>query len=190
MQWQFPVNTADLHGEPPALFNQVNGITNRNPSVTGSLAPMSDVLKVTSGLDQPLIDLVQESNAVNLVLLMVYVGLAVASAVMLLLAARMIAARRSTEYTVLRARGASLRQVFWLGFLGAALPCVPAAALAWAAAVLLVPRRSPARPGGLVARPRGAGHRHSARGWRRPGSTACRAAGARPGPRRGAAARG
>jgi putative ABC transport system permease protein len=146
IQWQFPVNTVGLHSEPPALFNQVNDITNRNPELTGYLAPTSDVLKVSSGLDQPLIDLVQESNAVNLVLLMVYVGLAVASAVLLLLAARMIAARRWTELTLLRARGASLRQLFWLGFRGAALPCVPAAALAWAVAVLLVPNAAPPGP--------------------------------------------
>jgi putative ABC transport system permease protein len=77
---------------------------------------------------------------------MVYVGLAVASAVMLLLAARMIADRRSAEFTVLRARGASLRQLFSLGFLGAALPCVPAAALAWALAVLLIPNAAPSGP--------------------------------------------
>ena len=146
MQWQFPVNAASLRGEPPALYNQVNGITNRNPKLTGYVAPMSNDLKVTSGLLQPLVDLVQQSNAVNLVLLMVYVGLAVASAVMLLLAARMIAARRSAEFTLLRARGASLRQLFWLGFLGAALPCVPAAALAWALAVLLIPNAAPPGP--------------------------------------------
>jgi putative ABC transport system permease protein len=146
LQWQLPVNTARLHGEAPALFNQVNEITNRNPVMTGPLAPMSDVLQVSSGLAQPLIDLVQESNAVNLVLLMVYVGLAVASAVMLLLAARMIAARRSVEFTLLRARGASLRRLFWYGFRGAALPCVPAAVLAWAVAVLLVPNTAPPGP--------------------------------------------
>ena len=77
---------------------------------------------------------------------MVYAGLAVASIVMLLLAARMVAARRSAEFTLLRARGASLRQLFWLGFLGAALPCVPAAALAWAVAVLLIPDAAPPGP--------------------------------------------
>jgi putative ABC transport system permease protein len=146
MQWQFPVNTASLRGEPPALYNQVNDITNRNPKLTGYVAPISDGLTVTSGLLQPLVDLVQESNAVNLVLLMVYVGLAVASAVMLLLAARMIAVRRAAEFTLLRARGASLRQLFWLGFLGAALPCVPAAVLAWALAVLLIPDAAPPGP--------------------------------------------
>lgn len=146
MRWQFPVDTANLRGEPPAVFNQLNGITNRNPPLTGYVAPMSDELQVSSGLLQPLVVLVQESNAVNLVLLMIYVGLAVASAVMLLLAARMIAARRSAEFTLLRARGASLRQLFWLGFLGAAVPCLPAAALAWALAVLLIPNAAPPGP--------------------------------------------
>ena len=146
MQWQFPVNTASLRGEPPALYKQVNDITNRDPELTGYVAPMSDDLKVTSGLLQPLVDLVQESNAVNLVLLMVYVGLAVASAVMLLLAARMIADRRRAEFTLRRARGASLRQLFWLGFLGAALACVPAAAIAWTLAVLLIPNAAPPGP--------------------------------------------
>ena len=146
MQWQFPVDTASLRGQPPAVYNQVNGITNRNPKLTGYVAPMSNDFTVTSGLLQPLVDLVQESNAVNLVLLMVYVGLAVASAVMLLLAARMIANRRSAEFALLRARGASLRQLFWFGFLGAALPCVPAAALAWTLAVLLIPNAAPPGP--------------------------------------------
>ena len=146
MQWQLPVKTASLRGQPPALYNQVNDITNRDPQLTGYMAPISIDLKVTSGLLQPLVDLVQESNAVNLVLLMVYVGLAVASAVMLLLAARMIAGRRSAEFTLLRARGASLRQLFWLGFLGAALPCVPAAVIAWTLAVLLIPNAAPLGP--------------------------------------------
>jgi putative ABC transport system permease protein len=58
----------------------------------------------------------------------------------------MIAARRSAELTLLRARGASLWQLFSLGTRGAAVACVPAAALAWAAAVLLVPGAGPAGP--------------------------------------------
>ncbi len=146
MQWQFPVDPASLHAQPPALYNQVNGLTNRNPKLTGFVAPMSNDLTVTSGLLHPLVNLVAQSNAVNLVLLMVYVGLAVASAVMLLLAARMIANRRSAEFTLLRARGASLRQLFWRAFLAAALPCLPAAALAWALAVLLIPNAAPPGP--------------------------------------------
>lgn len=144
VQWELPVDTAGLHGQPQALSTQLNEITNRTPTLTGPLARMADALGATSGLDQPLAALVQAADAMNVLLWMVYVGLAVAGVVMLLLAARMIAGRRAAELTLYRARGASLPQLFALGFLGAAIPCVPAAALAWVAAVLLVPDSAPA----------------------------------------------
>ena len=107
---------------------------------------MANALSVSFGLVQPLAAFVQASNDVNVLLWMVYVGLAVAGVVTLLLAARMIAARRSAELTLRRARGASLWQLFSLGSRGAAVACVPAAALAWAVAVLLVPDAAPAGP--------------------------------------------
>jgi putative ABC transport system permease protein len=148
IQWELPVDTTGLHSQAQALFNQVNQITNRTPELTGHLAPMANALSVSSGLGQPLAAFAQASNAVNVLEWMIYVGVAVAGVVMLLLAARMIAARRSAELTLSRARGASLRQLFSLGSLGAAVACVPAAALAWTAAVLLVPGSA---PGGLAA---------------------------------------
>jgi len=95
---------------------------------------MANALDVSSGLAQPLAAFVQASGDVNVLLWIVYAGLAVAGAVTLLLATRMIAARRSAELTVRRARGASLAQLFSLGTRGAAVACVPAAALAWAVA--------------------------------------------------------
>jgi len=76
-------------------------------------------------------------NDMQALLRILYVSLAVAGAVVLLLAARTVAARRSAELAVLRARGAALWQLFARGALGAAVACVPAGALAWAAAVLL-----------------------------------------------------
>jgi putative ABC transport system permease protein len=142
--WEFPVDTAGLHGPAQALSGQVGHITNQRPRLTGHVAPMTNALTVTSGLAQPLAAFAQASSAVSAVLWMVYVGLAVAALVILLLAARMIAARRSAELTVYRARGASLAQVFWLGFLGAGVVCAPAAALAWTAALLLVRDSAPA----------------------------------------------
>jgi hypothetical protein len=143
-QWELPADTTRLHGQAQALYNQVNQLTNRTPALTGPLAPMANALGVSSGLVQPLAAFVQASNDVNVLLWIVYAGLAVAGVVTLLLAARMIAARRSAELTVRRARGASLAQLFWLGTCGAAVACVPAAALAWAAAVLLVRGAAPA----------------------------------------------
>jgi putative ABC transport system permease protein len=144
-QWELPVDTTRLpHGQAQALYNEVNQLTTQAPRLTGYLASMSNALSVTLGLAQPLAAFVQASNDVNVLLWIVYAGLAVAGAVTLLLASRMIAARRSAELTVRRARGASLWQLFSLGTRGAALACVPAAALAWAIAVLLVPDATPA----------------------------------------------
>jgi putative ABC transport system permease protein len=145
-QWQLPADTARLRGQPQALYNQVNQIVNQTPRLTGHLAPMANALSVTSGLVQPLAFFIQASDAVNVLLWIVYAGLALAGLVTLFLAARMIAARRSAELTLRRARGASLLRLFSLGTRGAAVACVPAAAVAWAVAVLLVPGAAPAGP--------------------------------------------
>ena len=75
-----------------------------------------------------------------------YVSLAVTAAIALLLAARMIVLRRATELALRRARGASLLQTGLAAGRGAAIGCVPAAVLAGAVAVLLVPGQAP--PGG------------------------------------------
>jgi putative ABC transport system permease protein len=143
-QWVLPIDTTRLTGRAQALSDQVSQITSSAPRMTGSLAPMASALSATSGLLWPLASLEQAMNDVQGLLLILYVGLAVAGAVVLLLAARTIAARRSAELAVLRARGASTWQLAARGALGAAVACGPAAALAWAAAVLLIPDPFPA----------------------------------------------
>ncbi len=184
MQWNFPTSTTGQQGQPQAIYDQANQIVNQTPRLTGPVALLSNDLSVSYGLVQPLAAFIQALNDVTVVLWLVYVGLAVAGIVTLLLAARMIAARRSAELAVRRARGASLWQLFSLGTRGAAVACVPAAALAWAAAVLLVPGAarptwppggrasrcwpSPrrARGGGGLAAPPAAGAGNARRRWR------------------------
>ena len=146
LQWELPTDLAGVRGQPQALYNQVNQIVSRTPQLTGRLAPLTGTLTATSALLQPLTAFVQTANDINVLLWIVYAGLAAAGLVTLLLAARMLAARRSPELTLLRARGASVWQLFWLGTRGAAVACVPAAALAWALAVLLVPDAAPPGP--------------------------------------------
>ena len=80
-------------------------------------------------------------SPVDTLLWLLYVSLAVVNLVVLLLAARMIAMRRSAELAMRQARGASVRQIAAVVGGGAAVACVPAAALAVLAAVLLVPGR-------------------------------------------------
>jgi putative ABC transport system permease protein len=146
MQWDFPIDAAGVHGQPSALYNQVNQNVSQTPQLTGRFAPITSALSASSALLQPLAAFIQTANNVNALIWIVYAGLAVAGIVTLLLAARMIAARRSAELALRRARGASLWQLFRLAAGGAAVACVPAAALAWAIAVLLVPGATPAGP--------------------------------------------
>jgi putative ABC transport system permease protein len=145
-QWELPTDAAGPHGQPQALFDQVNQITTQAPALTGKLAPMASSLTVSSGLLQPLAAFITDASDLEPLLLIVYAGLAVASVVTLLLAAWMIAVRRSAELATRRARGASTGQLFLLGARGAAVACVPAAAIAWAAAVLLLPGAAPPGP--------------------------------------------
>ena len=84
--------------------------------------------------------------AVDALLWLLYVSLAVTAAIALLLIARMIVLRRATELALRRARGASLLQTGLVAARGAAIGCVPAAVIAGAVAVLLIPGQAP--PGG------------------------------------------
>ena len=148
IRWELPVATTGLRAQAPALYSEMKQFTVQTPQLTGLLAPMSNALSTSSALLGPLATLVEVSNGVNVLLWMVYVGLAVAGVVMMLLAARMVAARRAAEMAVRRARGASAAHLLWRGCLGAAVAVVPAAALAWALTVRLVPGPG---PGGWVA---------------------------------------
>jgi putative ABC transport system permease protein len=104
------------------------------------------VLTVSTGVQGALTAFIDAANAVDVLLWLLYVSLAVTAAIVLLLTARMIVLRRSTELALRRARGASLLQVGLAAARGAAIGCVPAAVLAGAVAVLLVPGQAP--PGG------------------------------------------
>ena len=161
IQWVLPVDTAALHGQAPALLSQLSQITGQTPGLTGHLAPMADALTVSSGLVTPLTAVVQASNAVNVLLWMVYVSLAVAGVVVLLLAARMITARRLRGADPAPgARGIAVAAV--LGRFprrGRGLRACHGAGLGACRAP--DPGLGPARPGRLVAGHRDARHRRN-----------------------------
>jgi len=78
-------------------------------------------------------------NAVAPVLGLLYVSLAVMGAVVVLLGARLVAQRRAAEFTLMRARGAALRQLGWLVLRASAVIAVAAGALAALLAIRLTP---------------------------------------------------
>ncbi len=97
---------------------------------------------------------------------LLYVSLTVTGVAVLLLAARMVAMRRSAELTVVRARGASLWQLALAAGGAAAAVCVPAAVIGAALGVLAVPG---AGSGRRVRRRLVAAGRHPRRRRLRPG---------------------
>ncbi len=147
MQWILPVNFSALLGnQAQALGAALQRAVSEVPKLTGPLATGATAVTVSTGLQQTLGDFITTAAAVDALLWLLYVSLAVIAAVVLLLAARMIVLRRATELALRRARGASLLQTGLAAGRGAAFGCVPAAVIAGAVAVLLVP--GPAPPGG------------------------------------------
>lgn len=144
MLWVLPINFRTVLGDQAGpLEATLQRIVTEFPHLRGALSPAASVIQVSTGVQQVLASFIETADAVDVLLWLLYVSLALTAAVVLLLAARMIVVRRSPELTLRRARGASLLQVGLAAARGAALACVPAALLAGALAVLLVPGQSP-----------------------------------------------
>jgi putative ABC transport system permease protein len=147
VQWVLPIDFRALLGDQAQpLAATLQRIGTEFPPLRGPLAPLASVLTVSTGVQGALTAFIDAADAVDVLLWLLYVSLAVTAAIVLLLTARMIVLRRSTELALRRARGASLFQVSLAAARGAATGCVPAAILAGAVAVLLVPGQAP--PGG------------------------------------------
>jgi putative ABC transport system permease protein len=141
MQWTLPLQTSALGGQQARpLYDALNQLTTQSVHLSGDVAPVSGVLQASStGLQQAISGFITTADSVDTVLWLLYVSLVLAGLVVLLLAARMVVLRRSAELAVRRARGASLWQLAAATAGGAALACVPAAAIGVGLAVLVVP---------------------------------------------------
>ncbi len=140
LQWEFPLGLGGLSADQaPGLYRALNRAATVTPALKGELAPGAEALTVSSPLTRDLALFLGTQSAVQTVLLLLFVSLIVAGAVVILLAARMIADRREAELRVLRARGASLRQVAAVMLGGALVAAGPGALIGAGLAVALVP---------------------------------------------------
>jgi putative ABC transport system permease protein len=154
LQWVLPLNFSTLQADQAQqLAATLQKIVTEAPPLTGPQGGVAAAVTVNTGVQQTLGGFISAiaaflatAAAVDALLRLLYVSLAVTAAISLLLAARMIVLRRATELALLRARGASLFQTGFAAGRGAAIGCVPAAVIAAAVAVLLVPGPTP--PGG------------------------------------------
>jgi putative ABC transport system permease protein len=147
VQWVLPMNLGALLGDQAQPMDAwLQRIVTENPQLNGPLSTVAGVVSVSTGVQQVLDSFIYSSDAVDVLLWLLYVSLAVIAAIALLLAARMIVLRRAAELTLRRARGATLRQIGLAAVRGSAIGCVPAGVLAGAVALLLVQVATP--PGG------------------------------------------
>jgi len=140
MEWVFPLDVSSLDGQQvQPLSDALSRMGSQVPALSGVYQPVSPSLTVSSSLLFSLTTFIATAQSVDALLWLLYVSLAIAGLAVLLLAARMVAMRRSGEITVVRARGASLRQIAIGTARDAALLCVPAAVIAVVLAILAVP---------------------------------------------------
>ena len=140
LQLEFPLTIGGVNADQvQGLYNALNRATAVTPTLTGVLAPAADSLTVSSPLLQDLALFLGTQAAVETVLLLLFVSLVVVGVAVILLAARMLVARRQGELAVLRARGGSLWQVAGLTLRGAVVAAGPGVLIGAGLAVAVVP---------------------------------------------------
>jgi len=139
IQWEFPLDVSSVNADQAqGLYQALNRATATTPTLT-ALAPAASELTVSSPLIQDLALFLGTQAAVETVLQLLFVSLIVVGAAVILLAARMIVARREGELTMLRARGGSLGQIAALMLRGALVAAGPGILVGAALAVAVIP---------------------------------------------------
>ena len=136
--WAVPLSTASLTADQvTALTTRLNGVLTTGGIVQAN--GQSAEITLSSGLPGALSAFSGQDQAIAAVLSLLFVSLAVIGIVAVLLGAALVATRRSAEFAVMRARGASLRQVARRALAAAATLALPAAAAAAVVAIAVTP---------------------------------------------------
>ena len=140
LDWVFPLAVGGVTADQaPGLYDNLNRATAAIPALTGDLQSSAGTVTVTSPLIADLAAFLATQSAVQTVLLLLFVSLAVTGAAVIALAGRMIVARRDGELGMLRARGGTVRQLAAVTGRGALIAAVPGALAGAILAVALVP---------------------------------------------------
>jgi putative ABC transport system permease protein len=117
LTWSLPL---DLNGpdadQVPALANDLQTVTTQTVELTGDIAAMAPAVSLTQNLSGTLTTFLQTETSTEDLNWLVFISLAATAAAVLLLAARLLTASRRDELSLLRARGASARQVLLTQF--------------------------------------------------------------------------
>jgi putative ABC transport system permease protein len=138
ISWGFPLILSHVSADQaPALQNKLAVAFGRSQA-----GPLSGVT-LSSDLVAPLAAFISADDQITAVLALLFVSLTAIGLIVILLGARLLSEYRAAEFTVLQARGASVRQVAWLALRGGALVAIPAAIVAVVAAMALTPGAAP-----------------------------------------------
>ncbi len=136
--WGFPVAVSRLTANQVGpLQASLASMTASGVVITGESGPV--VVTADSRLPGILAPVAAADRAVAPLLGLLYVGLAVTGAVVVLLGAWLVAEHRHAEFALMRARGAALHQVGWLALRGSVVVAVVVVAAAAALAIYLTP---------------------------------------------------
>jgi putative ABC transport system permease protein len=140
LTWNFPLtlNHVDAAQAETLSGNLTSSVTHAGEVLLGPFQTPTSI-SLASGLSGLVAAFVSEDTAISTVMSLLSVSLAVIGAVVILLAARLLAEYRSTEFAVMRARGASRKQVALLALRAGAVVSIPAAVAAAALATGLTP---------------------------------------------------
>jgi putative ABC transport system permease protein len=140
LQWEFPLSLGGLQADQvPALERSLSQATGAAVPLSGDLAGATLPLTIRAELITQLSAFALTDTAVQQVLSLLFVSLALVGAAVLLLATRIYEASRAVELEMVRSRGASLRQLARLTLRSTVLACVPAALAGVGLALLLTP---------------------------------------------------
>jgi len=132
--WWYPVTLAQLTaGQAGGLQGGLDSVLSAQETLSVAGVPVTATL--TSPIPSILSPFITGESAAAPVLGLLYVSLAVMGAVVVLLGARLVAQSRATELTLMRARGAALRQLGWLALRSSVVIAAVAGAAAAALAI-------------------------------------------------------
>jgi putative ABC transport system permease protein len=140
VSWVYPAALGGLTtGQVSGLQASITGLVSSGASVRvpGTSGPV--LVTITSQIPSILTPFIAGERGANPVLELVYVSLAVLGAVVVLLGARLVAERRTADFTLIRARGGALRQLGWLVLRASVVIAAVAGAAAAVLAIALTP---------------------------------------------------
>jgi putative ABC transport system permease protein len=145
--WDFPLDLSGVNADQAASLARaqagiaslpVAGVVSEHLTQTAeNESPL--VIDLTTGMLAPLQSFVATDDDVQRTLSLLFVSLAAIAAVVVLLGARLVTEYRRAEFSLMRARGASLRQIGKAALAGSVAAALPAAAVAVAGATAATP---------------------------------------------------